>query len=93
MCVSSQELKRASADVKVVGQHALDIPNETLDQHEMGLTGIMHKETDLLDNIRQVGMSERKILQCAVGKALILNQISNRHAAGGRELGASVNMS
>jgi uncharacterized protein YigA (DUF484 family) len=92
MCVSSQELKRVSADVKVVGQRALDIPNEKLDQHEMGLTGIMHKETDLLDNIRQVEMSERKILQCA-GKALILNQISNRHAAGGRELGASVNMS
>lgn len=60
--ISSQGLNRASTIVKVIGQCALGISGDMLDQHEMGLTGIIHKETYLLYNICQVGMSEHKIL-------------------------------
>jgi hypothetical protein len=78
--------------VKAVGQCALDVPKDTLVQRELGFTRIMHKEIDLLDNICQVEASERRILQCA-DEAPLLGRISNGCAIGGRELGASVNMS
>jgi hypothetical protein len=51
ICVSSQGLNRASTNVKVIGQCALGISGDTLDQHEMGLTGIIHKETYLIYNM------------------------------------------
>jgi hypothetical protein len=76
--------------VKAIGQHPLDVPEDTLNQHKTGLIGIIHIETNLLYNIRQVEPSKCKILQ-SDDEALILCQMSNRRAVSERELYMSVN--
>lgn len=40
--------------MKFVGHRALDVPKDTLDQREIGLTRIMHREYGLIAEVVEV---------------------------------------
>jgi hypothetical protein len=54
-----------------VVEGALEVSKDALHGHEMGLTGVMHVEAQLLDRIANVGHAEGEVLespsQAAVG--------------------------
>jgi len=74
--------------VKTSGQCALHVAQDLLDHRKMSLTGIMHEEAHLLNNIGDVGTSQREVLKCA-DETPVLG--GNRITVCGRHLGTSVN--
>jgi hypothetical protein len=74
-------MNRASTHVKAVGQCALDILNDTFDQRGMGLTRIMHKQTNCWTTYTKLGrvsvtyckalMRFRYLVRLAIGASLV----------------------
>jgi hypothetical protein len=59
-------------------ESALEVAEDALHTCEMGLTGVMHMEADLLDHVRNVkpGEGEGEILE-SPGQATISSQFTN----------------
>jgi hypothetical protein len=62
---------------------------DTLHRSEVRLLGIMHMKTNLLDDIGDVWVGERKVLE-GPSEAPELSWISNRRTRSGRDLGLRV---
>jgi hypothetical protein len=62
---------------------------DTLHRSEVRLLGIMHMKTNLLDDIGNVWVGERKVLE-GPSEAPELSWISNRRIRSGRDLGLHV---
>jgi hypothetical protein len=75
--------------VKAEVQRASQIAQDTLHRDEVGLPGIMHMKANLLYDIGDIGVSECQVLE-GPGETLELNQISNRRAGSGGDLGLRV---
>jgi hypothetical protein len=56
--IHRQRIHRTSDNLKTRGQGALDIAQDALDKCKMRLPWVMHKQTDLLDSIGDIRMSE-----------------------------------
>jgi hypothetical protein len=78
------------ADLQHKVEHLQElIPPEPEEDPEVRLPGIMHVEVDLLDDVGDVRMGERQVLE-GPSKAPEVNQISNRRPGLGRDLGMCV---
>ena len=56
---------------------ATDVPEETLQRSKVGLPGIMHVETDLLNSVGEVRPGEGEVLQSA-GQTPVGCRVSHR---------------
>ena len=63
---------------------------DAFDQRKMRLMRVVHEETHLLNNVGDVGSSQREVLKCT-GETPVLRGILNRITICCRQLGSSVN--
>jgi hypothetical protein len=69
--VDDEVRRRGTSKKQAVVEGALEVSKDALHGHEMGFTGVMHVEAQLLDRIANVGHAEGEVLespsQAAVG--------------------------
>jgi hypothetical protein len=75
--------------VKAGGEHALHVAQDALDQCQMRLMWVMHKQADLLNNKGQVGPRQSEVLVGA-SEAPVLGGVSDWGIVGSGQLGPCI---
>jgi hypothetical protein len=88
--VGGETINRSSTKMKTSRLCALDIMKNPLKQCEMRFPRVMHKQTDLLNNIGSVRTSQCQVLE-STGETAVVCRISDRRSIGGRKLHAGIN--
>jgi hypothetical protein len=77
---------------ETVGQRPMEVAQDALYSHQMGLPWIMHMQIDLLNDIGDVGPCEGEVLESSYN-ALKLGSIQNRRPGVGSKLRLEVDRS
>jgi hypothetical protein len=54
----------------------MEVPKDAFYSREMGLTGVLHVETHLLDRVGNVGLSEGEVLE-SPSQATVSNRVND----------------
>jgi hypothetical protein len=84
--VDDEVRRQGAAKKQPVVEGALEVTEDALHGHEMGLTGIMHVEAHLLDRVGDVKPGESEVLE-SPGQAAVGSRVADRGPHVGRDLG------